>query len=558
MLIGVDFDNTIVCYDALFHREAVARGLIPADLPPRKDAIRDHLRHAGREDEWTLLQGYVYGVGIADARPFPGALEFFTRCREAGVQARIISHRTKHPVLGPQYDLHAAAIAWLQANRFFDDDCGGLCVEQTHFEVSKQDKLARITAVGCTHFVDDLPELLSAPGFPAGVRRILFDPSHTSNNRGEFDRAASWSEVTELLALRSTTAVPSLSFPSHAEPPAAAVRALLSQAGMPPTFRCLPLAGGANNRTYRVEHDDGAVLLKWYFAHPDEPRDRLQSEFAFARFAWKRGIDAVPQPLAHDAANRLGLYEFVPGRRPNVGDIDDRLIDAMLAFVRSLNDFRDDPGALALPDAAEACFSLQAHLDCVESRIERLTTIDVSSDVDRDARRFVETDLATAAQDAFAAARHRAAELDIPLDAELTRSQRCLSPSDFGYHNAVLADDGSVRFFDFEYAGWDDPAKLICDFFKQVEVPVPHQFREHFVTEIGNALNEPEMIAARVECLFPVYQIKWCCIVLNEFVATSALRRTFSEGDHRFEERKIQQLQKARTLLSAISRGQNG
>src|SRR6185503_11886129 len=46
-----------------------------------------------------------------------------------------------------------------------------------------------------------------------------------------------------------------------------------------------------------------------------------------------------------------------------------------------------------------------------------------------------------------------------------------LSPSDFGYHNAVLADDETVRFFDFEYAGWDDPAKLVCDFFNQVEVP---------------------------------------------------------------------------------------
>ena len=275
------------------------------------------------------------------------------------------------------------------------------------------------------------------------------------------------------------------------------------------------------------------------------------------RFAWTRGIDAVPQPLAHDAANRLGLYEFVPGRRPTVADIDETLIDAALAFVRSLNDFRDDPEALALPDAAEACFSLQAHLDCVESRIERLSAIDMSSDVDREARQFVETNLAIAAQDIFTAARRRAAELDVPLDAELTRSQRCLSPSDFGYHNAVLADDGALRFFDFEYAGWDDPAKLICDFFNQVEVPVPHQFREHFVTEIGNALNEPQRIRARVECLFPVYEIKWCCIVLNVFLPTSALRRTFSEGDHRFEERKMQQLQTARRLLSALTRGRS-
>src|SRR5262245_43078397 len=44
MLIGVDFDNTIVSYDALFHRIATERDLIPADLPVNKTAVRDHLR----------------------------------------------------------------------------------------------------------------------------------------------------------------------------------------------------------------------------------------------------------------------------------------------------------------------------------------------------------------------------------------------------------------------------------------------------------------------------------------------------------------------------------
>ena len=36
MVLGVDFDNTIVRYDELFHSVAVERGLIPATLPARK------------------------------------------------------------------------------------------------------------------------------------------------------------------------------------------------------------------------------------------------------------------------------------------------------------------------------------------------------------------------------------------------------------------------------------------------------------------------------------------------------------------------------------------
>jgi len=43
-------------------------------------------------------------------------------------------------------------------------------------EETRDRKLARIAALGCTHFIDDLPEVLGAAGFPAAVDRILFDP----------------------------------------------------------------------------------------------------------------------------------------------------------------------------------------------------------------------------------------------------------------------------------------------------------------------------------------------------------------------------------------------
>ena len=44
MRLGLDFDNTIVCYDGLFHRVAREEGLIPAALPATKSDVRNHLR----------------------------------------------------------------------------------------------------------------------------------------------------------------------------------------------------------------------------------------------------------------------------------------------------------------------------------------------------------------------------------------------------------------------------------------------------------------------------------------------------------------------------------
>jgi len=199
MRVGVDFDNTLVSYDDVFHREAVARGLIPPTVPATKGHVRDYLRRCDREDDWTELQGYVYGVAIRDASSFPGAIDFFVACKEQGVPAHIISHKTRHPFRGRRYDLHVAALDWLDSQGFLDNSHTGLSRDTTLFELTKQAKLERIGQLGCTHFVDDLPEFLSEPAFPEGVERILFDPNHGSPEAPEFRRATSWREITENL-----------------------------------------------------------------------------------------------------------------------------------------------------------------------------------------------------------------------------------------------------------------------------------------------------------------------------------------------------------------------
>ena len=199
MRIGVDFDNTIVCYDGVFHAAAVERGLIPTDLPVNKDSVRDYLRRWGREDDWTQLQGYVYGPRMREAEPFPGALEFLERCARVQVPVWIISHKTRYPCRGPEYDLHAAARDWLATHGLHDAATVALPPDHVCLELTKPDKLARIAAVGCTHFVDDLPEFLAEPAFPPGVRRLLFDPRGRHEGGTPFPRASTWEEIWELI-----------------------------------------------------------------------------------------------------------------------------------------------------------------------------------------------------------------------------------------------------------------------------------------------------------------------------------------------------------------------
>jgi phosphoserine phosphatase len=176
MHIGIDLDNTLVCYDELFWRLAAERGWIDASVPPRKDCVRDALRVAGREADWTWMQGEAYGLRMEAAVPFPGAKEALQTLHEHGHQVSIVSHRTRLPIAGPSCDLHEAAVQWLSSLGFLDRQVTGLALERVFLEVDKVSKLARIAAIDCEWFVDDLRELLTEPAFPSTVRRVLFDP----------------------------------------------------------------------------------------------------------------------------------------------------------------------------------------------------------------------------------------------------------------------------------------------------------------------------------------------------------------------------------------------
>ena len=195
-VVGIDFDNTIVCFDTLFHRAAVEQSLIPADTPTSKTAVRDYLRRTGREPAWTELQGYVYGVKIREAAPFPGVLEFVARCRERGWTALVVSHKTLHPFLGPRYDLHAAARQWLEDRGFLRE---GLTPDRIFLETTKEDKLRRIGSEGCRWFVDDLPEFLAEAAFPASAKPVLFDPNGEYPEYGGAHRLGSWAEIGTLI-----------------------------------------------------------------------------------------------------------------------------------------------------------------------------------------------------------------------------------------------------------------------------------------------------------------------------------------------------------------------
>lgn len=296
-----------------------------------------------------------------------------------------------------------------------------------------------------------------------------------------------------------------------------AVAAMTADLELGPPLRVERLCGGRNNRVYRVDTATRPLLLKHYYRGTDDPRDRLASDFGFTRFAWEHGLRCIAEPLAAAPLFGMALYEHVDGQTLAPGDVDDARIDQALDLVATLNQHRRSAAASILPFAAEACFSVEDHLETVAARVRRL-------------QRASDNVAAAATIERLTVLWQRVRErAERRLAATLPAAAvRCLSPSDLGFHNALLLGDGRLVFHDFEYAGWDDPAKLVCDFVSQVEVPVPRTALEHVVTRVSAALELPAAYRSRIDLLLTVYRVKWVCIVLNDLLPEAARRRHFA------------------------------
>lgn len=331
--------------------------------------------------------------------------------------------------------------------------------------------------------------------------------------------------------------------PAGEAPAPEAIAALLAEAGLAAAEpRLLALSGGWNNRVYRLEtRDSGRYLLKQYFPDPAGGYPRLAQEFAFCRHAHAQMPMRAPAPLACAQQAGLALYAWIEGQPYTaVGAAD---VAAAKDFILGLQ-ARPEPN---LVPAAEACSRLSDHLIHLRARMERMQQISEPDEAHDAARTLVAERLRPQwrrIENSVKAQLSRQPRLDTPLGP----ADRCLSPSDFGFHNALKTPQGPV-FLDFEYAGWDDPAQLVCDFFAQFEVPAPEASYPDFAAAIAGHYADADWHGARIELMRPAHLLKWCCIALNHFCPHKGARRRFARPS---EDRLQQQLLKAERLLARI------
>ncbi len=310
---------------------------------------------------------------------------------------------------------------------------------------------------------------------------------------------------------------------------------------------------GKNSRVYHVETDDSNIsyIAKFYYQHPFDKHNRLEVEFNSLKFLLANGIRNVPRPLVVDIKSGCAVYEAIEGSPINMDDISIMFIREATQFLSQLKSLSSIPASGLLPDASDAFFSFEQAVSAIRERFHRLNSIAGESLIDIMLETFLKNEFLPAFSTILGWL-----EKDKPEyinNHVLPRNKQTLSPSDFGFHNAIRSTDGQLSFIDFEYFGWDDPAKMISDILLHPAMNLTEFHKKQFVESLLEIFDDDVTLPGRLVFCYPLCGLIWCMILLNEFIPRDMKRRKFAASDP-FEEEDIKrdQLMKAENMLKEV------
>ena len=535
MKIGIDFDNTIAKYDKLFVNVALSEGFIDAELSGYdKVALRDYLRkQPDGETSWMKLQGLVYGQYMSDAELMPSFVRFLMKCNARSYQVFVVSHKTEFGHFDTNnVSLRTEAMKWMTNKRFFDVEYLNLKRSNVFFANNRDDKVAKITELRCDYFIDDLPEVFANDGFPPNTRKIIFSNSGKVAAEHHGDYVDDWQGIddyifgcTSLVDITTWfTAITNLNINKADEMPR-----------------------GGNSNLYKINaSDNNCYAAKVYPDRSDNRESRLRKEYRAIEFLQANNVTNIPTTVIRDEVLGLGIYSWVNGEIIEKSDLDD--IKQAVDFIQKLYDISKSSNAKYIGYATEACLSANDLVNQVEKRIDNLMSVTIEYDVLKHflVQQFIPLwqDLVEHALGGWPSASK---------DDELRVEYQTLSPSDFGFHNAIRQSDNLV-FLDFEYFGWDDPVKLTADFMWHPAMNLDVEDSLYWEKSMIDIFSSDPDFEQRLHASKPFYGMRWGLIVLNRFLPDFIANNKLSVTNHDSSEEYVLdgQLEKAKNYCNAV------
>lgn len=526
MRIGFDFDNTIIDYNYLFHKLAVEFGWLPSAPSLSKKAVKQFLLHAdGNDLRWQKLQAIAYGERILKANAFHGALELLSSLLSQKHQIFIVSHKTKYSNFDAKYNLQDSALQWIKKN------LPDFPPKNIFFETTREAKIERIKKLDLDIFIDDLAEVFEHEAFPHSKSiAVLFDPEDDATSN--FCKISAWRDIYTFLSLIE------------------ALRSL--KLGAPSSFQALK--GTRNNRLFEVKLKSGEnFILKQYFTSTGAAR--ASNEYQASQLLWNAGIHSIPQPIFIDSSATMALYTKIPGTRLSDKEIGPQHIEQAGDFIVRLfqlaREQQSSPNRGGVGKAYAARLALGDYLEGINNRLSEIQASLTDCPHGEDVDDFLQKEFLPLQKKIFARFHEDVRQAGLSLQ-EIQEEQLILSPSDFGFHNMLVDSNDTVHFLDLEYFGWDDPAKVLADFFHSLGQSISWELKWHFLDHVCSKLPCGAAIRKRWKIIVDVIALEWILIALNVVVREIRERKIFADPTLTENELVKLRLLEAKRLTSRI------
>jgi hypothetical protein len=315
----------------------------------------------------------------------------------------------------------------------------------------------------------------------------------------------------------------------------------------------VPAFTGGNSRIYRVRCGPQEFALKCYPPRDQDPRDRAGTEFKALQFLELYCPGRAPRAYAVNAEGGYLLQEWIEGSR--VAEIGTGEVDAAVAFLGAIFNASDQPEARDMPPASEACLSGAA---VVRQLLDREAKLRAAAGDEQALMEFLDHEFAPVRERLVEQVRGGYAEAELDFTTALIPASRSLVPSDFGFHNAIRRADGGLVFVDHEYFGWDDPVKVTADFLLHPATPLANDTAGRFWRGVCGHRKNDESFLTRLRLLYPLFGVRWCLILLNEFLPERWVGRVFAGARREWTSVKVAQLRRSRGLLGEVQTESRG
>lgn len=534
MIIGLDFDNTLASYDEVFSFVAKSLGFIGPEWSGTKQEIKKLLlAKKNGEIDWQRLQGKVYGQHMHMAKLFPGVGNFLLRSKYLGHRIVIVSHKTEYGHFDEEMiPLRSVAYDWMKKNNFFHPEHFGISPNDIHFKATQQEKIETIHEIGCHIFVDDLIEIHQSLLDFATTKRVLFGELYESSCAIDFS-SSRWIEIDEYIFGDYLL--------DHIKN-----EAQLVLGGNVVGFEEAP--GGGNSQIYKIYDGQKYFALKKYPTIKGNVVNRIEAEIKACKFMHESGIRNTPSVIATSSELNIAIYDWIDGVPTGNTGIND--IEQSMSFIKNLKTLSKLPQANLLPMAAEACLSRQTLIDQIWGRILKLKDAN-------DLFRLLDTFLRDEIEPVWAQLIEwqQSTFKNIVWDKNLDKKYQVLSPSDFGFHNALRMSNNNLYWLDFEYFGWDDPVKLVADFIWHPAMSLTENQQHRWIEGCSNIFSDDPLFTKRLRSDYPLYGMRWALILLNEFLVDGWHARAKAQ---RIEsslkaDRLLNQINKSRKILNKLT-----